>query len=98
MLAKKTTPHIKMSLSQKGNWGQRDCGFSLFSSIQNHTSAGLRSGQVVLEYVLLLVISILIGGIIMHTLVGTRDSPQGIRSSWKSLITKIGQDIPDSER
>ncbi|MDZ4676703.1 MAG: hypothetical protein SGI74_04260 [Oligoflexia bacterium] len=53
------------------------------------------SGQVVLEYVLLLTVALTLGSIIMTNLIGTVDEPKGIRQVWGKLINAIGADYPD---
>lgn len=55
-----------------------------------------RSGQVVVEYVLLLVIAVAVAALITKELV-RRDpeSPGVLIKKWDSILKEIGNDLPD---
>ncbi|MCC6277265.1 MAG: hypothetical protein IT289_05045 [Oligoflexia bacterium] len=56
-----------------------------------------RTGQVVLEYVLLLAVALVAGTLVMRGCVGTSEEPAGIRQEWGGLLRAIGTDLPDRE-
>src|SRR5438309_823413 len=64
------------------------------SFISNNINLGFVRGQVVLEYVLLLLVAFSVSIIIMSRLVGSHGEPNGIRLVWLQLIQTIGADIP----
>ena len=52
-------------------------------------------GQIIVEYILLLFISVSIATLLTKGLVGRGDDPGIFITKWSSLITMIGQDIGD---
>ena len=110
MLAKKTTMHIKMSFSQKGSGGRGgflleeedasvDSSVGVSSgnslSIDDEVIMSRVSGQVVLEYVLMLSMALVIGVLLFKGLVGSATDPQGIRKAWVCMIRAIARDNPN---
>lgn len=67
-------------------------------SFQNTTdkrSLG-QSGQIVVEYVLLLTVAVAIAAVITKTMVGTdKDNPGFILTAWKNIVVLIGADKAD---
>lgn len=58
-----------------------------------------RRGQVVLEYILLLIISVTMAFIITRLMVGRDEGNAGfVIVTWQRLLTEIGQDRPDATR
>jgi hypothetical protein len=58
-----------------------------------------RRGQVVLEYILLLIISVTMAFIITRMMVGRDEGNSGfVIVTWQNLLTEIGQDRPDATR
>jgi hypothetical protein len=56
-----------------------------------------QSGQIVVEYVLLLIVAVGLAALITKTLVGSDPSNPGfVMSAWNALITQIGADHADS--
>ena len=108
MLAKKTIPAIIKSFPQMGMAGI--FLFNLFMvlrksvsgtftsrslSIKKERSSGYSSGQVVLEYVLLMVVALTISIVLLRNLVGTADEPAGFRKAWIDLLQTIAADKPN---
>jgi hypothetical protein len=52
-------------------------------------------GQVVVEYVLLLIVLIAVAAALMKGLVGTQDNKGAVLKTWSGLLTTIAEDIPD---
>lgn len=53
-------------------------------------------GQVIIEYILLMVLSIGIAAIVMRTLVSkNQDSPGALIQRWQGIIKEIGADDPN---
>src|SRR5438045_2382525 len=109
MLAKKTTTHMITTLAHKGSMGRLNWdslpesvgsdgpegGKGVWSFIICKGSPGFPRGQVVLEYLLLLLLALSISIILMRGLVGPPGESGGFRSAWASLISAIGRDVPD---
>lgn len=53
------------------------------------------SGQVVVEYVLLLIVLVSIGFIIVNGLVGRGSEPGAVIRSWNLVLNVIAQDLPE---
>lgn len=63
------------------------------------STAGSEQGQAILEYILLMVVSIGIAAIIMKTLVSRNpDNPGAILNRWNAIITEIGKDDPNKTK
>ncbi|NUN06236.1 MAG: hypothetical protein HUU57_10795 [Bdellovibrio sp.] len=57
---------------------------------------GQNKGQIVVEYVLLLVIAVTISAVLVSQLVSRNaDNPGILVSKWHSILTTIGSDVPD---
>lgn len=55
-----------------------------------------KSGQIVIEYMLLLVIAIAISAIMVRGLANRTEGSEGIVvKRWKQIQTEIGNDLPD---
>ena len=55
-----------------------------------------RKGQVIVEYLLLMVLVVALSTMLTKVLVGRSDSNSGlIIKAWASMIKQIGNDIPD---
>lgn len=55
-----------------------------------------QSGQVVVEYVLLLIVSVTLAFLITRTMVGSDVSNPGfVLKTWRAIITQIGKDKAD---
>ena len=55
-----------------------------------------KRGQVLIEYILLLVIVVSVAGIMMKALVSRETGKQGmIIKAWDGIIRTLGNDIPD---
>ena len=57
-----------------------------------------QSGQILIEYILLLLITVSIAMILTKGLIGRRDSAESsgvLIKSWHKIITAIGNDLPD---
>lgn len=54
-----------------------------------------QKGQVMVEYILILVILISIATVIVSGLVGRGDNPGFVITTWNSLLETIAQDLPD---
>lgn len=57
-----------------------------------------QSGQILIEYILLLLMTVSIAMILTKGLVGRRDSAESsgvLIKSWHKVITAIGNDLPD---
>lgn len=67
----------------------------------DHSTSGKRTlnnqtGQILVEYVLLLVIGVALAALITSTMVSRNpDSPGFLISKWSQIIQTIGQDEPD---
>lgn len=58
-----------------------------------------RKGQIVVEYVLLLVIAVSISALLVSQLVSRNpDSPGILVSKWHSILKTIGDDVPDQPK
>lgn len=67
---------------------------------RNHCRArhGLRqsdSGQLVIEYALLLVVAVMLAVIITRQMVSRGENPGFVIATWQAIITTIGADLPD---
>lgn len=59
-------------------------------------SVSNNKGQILIEYILLLLISVSLATILVKQLVGRGDTEQGIIiSSWSKIIKSLGNDLPD---
>ena len=67
--------------------------FVLFACLKRSHKA--QGGQVIVEYVLLLMLALLIAVIATRTLVSRGDQKGAIITVWQSLIVEIGRDTPD---
>ncbi|WII72315.1 hypothetical protein QJS83_00345 [Bdellovibrio sp. 22V] len=55
-----------------------------------------QSGQIVVEYVLLLVIAVSVAALLVSQLVSrSEDDPGVLTAKWQSILTTIGEDVPD---
>ena len=54
------------------------------------------SGQIIIEYVLLLAIAVGLATLITKTMVGRGDNPGFVITAWQELITAIGTDLADA--
>lgn len=55
-----------------------------------------RRGQLVIEYILLLVIAVTIGAILVRGLVNrSENSPGIVVERWKKIQAEVGEEIPD---
>jgi hypothetical protein len=55
-----------------------------------------QSGQLVVEYVLLLAVAVVIAALITKTMVGTDPAKPGfVLTAWQSIVTTIGADHAD---
>ncbi len=55
-----------------------------------------QSGQIVVEYILLLLVAVALAALITKTMVGTnKDNPGFVLTAWKSIIVLIGADKAD---
>jgi hypothetical protein len=55
-----------------------------------------QAGQIVVEYILLLVVAVSIAILITRTMIGRDDGNEGfVIQAWQSLIEQIGADKPD---
>jgi hypothetical protein len=57
-----------------------------------------QSGQILIEYILLLLMTVSVAMILTKGLVGRRDSAESsgvLIKSWHKIITAIGNDLPD---
>ncbi len=73
----------------------RDWNLRNLNSSQNGTRLGER-GQVVVEYVLLLITSVIVAMLITRLMVG-RDpgNPGFVISAWQAIIDEVGRDFAD---
>ena len=109
MLAKKTMAAMMRSFPQMGTTGIFLCHFlaifknsvsGTFSSrscigIKTKRNLGSQSGQVVLEYALLIAVALIISLVVLRNLVGSADAPAGFRKAWIDLLQVIAKDTPD---
>jgi hypothetical protein len=55
-----------------------------------------QSGQIVVEYVLLLVIAVIVAALITKTMISPNpDNPGFVLTAWKNVVEAIGADKPD---
>lgn len=55
-----------------------------------------QSGQIVVEYVLLLAVAVILAALITKTMIsGSKDSPGFVLSAWKNVVEAIGSDKAD---
>ena len=55
-----------------------------------------QKGQILVEYMLLLLISVTFATILVSKLISRRDGEQGIIvKSWAKMLTTLGNDLPD---
>ena len=54
------------------------------------------SGQIIIEYVLLLAIAVGLATLITKTMVGRGDQPGFVITAWQDLIKAIGTDLADA--
>ena len=55
-----------------------------------------QSGQIVVEYILLLTVAVALAALITKTMVGTdKDNPGFVLTAWKSIVGVIGADKAD---
>ena len=66
------------------------------SSMKSSMNLGSQSGQIVVEYVLLLVIAVSMSALIVRQL-GSRDeqNPGVLVQKWHNIQIEIGKDLPD---
>ncbi|UYL07530.1 hypothetical protein B9G69_010785 [Bdellovibrio sp. SKB1291214] len=58
-----------------------------------------KRGQIVVEYVLLLVIATGVAALLVSQLVSRNsDNPGVLTSKWHSILVTIGADVPDSNK
>lgn len=55
-----------------------------------------RSGQIVIEYILLLVVAVTISAILVRGLANRSESSPGlVVDKWRKIQAEIGEDLPD---
>ena len=55
-----------------------------------------QSGQIVVEYILLLAVAVVIAALITKTMIGTDPNKPGfVLTAWRSIVTEIGADHAD---
>jgi hypothetical protein len=55
-----------------------------------------QSGQIVVEYILLLCVAVAVAALITKTMVSTdKDNPGFVLSAWKNIVHTIGSDMAD---
>lgn len=55
-----------------------------------------QSGQIVVEYILLLSVAVILAALITKTMVGSDpDNPGFVLTAWRSIVTTIGADHAD---
>lgn len=58
-----------------------------------------QKGQIVVEYVLLLVVAVSISAMLVSNLVSRDpDNPGLLSSKWHSILMTIGDDVPDQKK
>jgi hypothetical protein len=58
-----------------------------------------KRGQIVVEYVLLLVVATGVAALLVSQLVSRNsDNPGVLTSKWNSILITIGSDVPDSNK
>ncbi|MEK2690425.1 hypothetical protein [Bdellovibrio sp. GT3] len=58
-----------------------------------------KRGQIVVEYVLLLVIATGVAALLVSQLVSRNpDDPGALTSKWQSILLAVGADVPDSNK
>ena len=69
----------------------------LFSNrFKRHNTLTRLKGQMVVEYVLLLIVSIFVATLLVNLMVSrSADSPGFIIQKWKQLIEFVAEDTPD---
>lgn len=55
-----------------------------------------QSGQIIVEYLLVMVVAIAIATILTSRMIGRSDNPGFVLSAWSSLLQVIAEDNPDS--
>ena len=65
-----------------------------------HSSRYLnQQGQVLVEYILLLLISVSFATLLVSKLISRKDGDEGIIiKSWSKMLTTLGNDLPDCPR
>ncbi|RYZ70577.1 MAG: hypothetical protein EOP05_13120 [Proteobacteria bacterium] len=55
-----------------------------------------QSGQIVVEYVLLLAVAVLVATLITKTMISpNKDNPGFVLTAWRDVVQAIGSDQPD---
>ena len=55
-----------------------------------------QSGQIVVEYILLLAVAVVVAALITKTMISRdQDNPGFVLTAWRDVITTIGEDKPD---
>ncbi|WP_413586859.1 hypothetical protein [Bdellovibrio sp. HCB274] len=58
-----------------------------------------KRGQIVVEYVLLLVIATGVAALLVSQLVSRNaDDPGALTAKWQSILNAVGSDVPDSNK
>lgn len=65
-----------------------------------HLSPNIRhkkqNGQIVIEYILLLVLGVSLAMLIVTAMVGRSSNPGFVITAWNQVLKQIGADLPDA--
>lgn len=66
--------------------------------LKSNPGKSKRTGQVLVEYLLLMVIAVGFSTLLVKRLISRKDSDTGIiTSAWNRILVQIGRDVPDCE-
>ncbi|MNJ96644.1 hypothetical protein D3C87_143730 [compost metagenome] len=66
--------------------------------LKSRSSLKNSKGQIVVEYVLLLVIAVSIAALLVNQLASRGDEPGVIVAKWYSILKTVGDDNPDAHK
>lgn len=72
---------------------------SLLKTQKSSFNNSNQKGQIILEYILLLMIGVMVGSILVKKLTAISDDPENrgvIINRWLKIWDSIGKDLPDS--